>query len=69
MENISIAVRTFNERVRTMNQSNGKQLVLSPAEARSLHTDIFSMLANIAELSAQNSKDEVITVDLNGGKY
>lgn len=70
MESLSIAIRTFNERVKAMNQTNGKQLVLSAQEAKSLHNDIFSLLANIAELSSTSgTKDDVIQIQVDGGGF
>ena len=48
---ISLHVKAFNEKVRVMNQTNGKSLVLSTMEARNLHNDIFVLMAQIAELS------------------
>jgi hypothetical protein len=70
MEPLSLAVRTFNERVKQLNQTNGKQLVLSAQEARSLHNDIYALLANVAELSTQGSKtDDVIQISVDGGGF
>jgi hypothetical protein len=70
MEPLSLAVRTFNERVKQLNQTNGKQLVLSAQEARSLHNDIYALLANVAELSAQGGKtDDVIQISVDGGGF
>ena len=46
MQKLSLAVKNFNERVKVMNQTGGKQLSLSAEEARSLHADIFNLLAN-----------------------
>lgn len=70
MEQLSIAIRTFNDRVKQMNQTNGKQLVLSAQEARSLHNDIFAMLANIAELaSTAGPKEDVIQISVDGGGF
>lgn len=71
MEPLSLALRTFNERVKQLNQTNGKQVVLSAQEARSLHNDLFALLANIAELSAQGGApvDEVIQISVDGGGF
>jgi hypothetical protein len=52
MQKISIAIKNFNDRVRIMNQTGGKQVSLSADEARNLHADIFNLLANIAELQS-----------------
>jgi hypothetical protein len=50
MQQISIAIRNFNDRVKQMNQTNSRQLTLSAEEARNLHSDIYGLLNNIAEL-------------------
>ena len=70
MEPLSLAIRTFNERVKQLNQTNGRQVVLSAQEARSLHNDIYALLANVAELSAQGgTTDEVIQISVDGGGF
>jgi hypothetical protein len=71
MEQLSLAIRTFNDRVKQLNQTNGKQVVLSAQEARSLHNDIYALLANVAELSAQGGAvtDEVIQISVDGGGF
>lgn len=70
MEQLSLSVKTFNERVRVMNQTNGKQVVLSAQEARSLQADIFNMLAVMAELaSATQSAAEITQIQVDGGKF
>ena len=69
MENLSLAVRKFNDKVRQMNQTNGKQLVLSAEEARNLHNDIFALLANLAELASNTSSEEVIEISMDGGGF
>ncbi len=52
MQPLSIAVQSFNNRVKQMNQTNSKQLVLTSDEARNLHADIFNLLANMAEIQS-----------------
>lgn len=70
MEQLSLSVKTFNERVRVMNQTNGKQVVLSAQEARSLQADIFNMLAVMAELAtAAQSAAEITQIQVDGGKF
>jgi len=70
MEQLSLTMRTFNDRVKQMNQTNGKQLVLSAQEARSLHNDIFAMLANIAELTSKGGPEaDVIQISVDGGGF
>lgn len=72
MQPISIAVRNFNDRVKQMNQTNSRQLVLSADEARNLHTDIFALLNNINEIasSAQNIQEKpTSSISLDGGAF
>ena len=71
-ENLSIHTRVFNDRVRAMNQTQSKDLVLSAGEARNLHSDIFNLLARIAELESVASvaaNNNPINLDLDGGKF
>jgi len=69
MEQLSLTLRKFNDKVKQMNQTNGKQLVLSAEEARSLHNDIYAMLANIAELASNVAKEEIIQIGMDGGSF
>ena len=48
---LSLHLKKFNDRVKVMNQTNSKELVLSALEARNLHNDIFELLTQIAELA------------------
>jgi hypothetical protein len=69
---LSIHVRNFNEKVKVMNQTQSKQLVLSVAEARNLHTDIFALLTHIAELSdrpEQPSNTNIVQIGMDGGTF
>jgi hypothetical protein len=68
--NLSIHVRMFNDRVRVMNQTQKKELTLTAAEARNLHSDIFALLTHIAEISGNNTGGaEDITVLMDGGGF
>jgi hypothetical protein len=70
MQNISLAIQNFNNRVKQMNQSGSKQLVLNVDEARNLHSDIYALLANLAEaVSTSNDTEEVATTGLDGGGF
>lgn len=70
MNQLSIAIRTFNDRVKQMNQSSSRQLTLNSDEARNLHSDIFNLLAIIAELQQPKVTQEVISdVLLDGGGF
>lgn len=69
MEALSIAIRNFNEKVKVLNQTNAKQLVLSADDARNLHSDIYTLLANIAELKSGGSGEMVQISVMDGGRF
>lgn len=71
MQTLSVAITNFNNRIKTMNQTNSKQLILSADEARNLHADIFSLLTNIAELQTKPDATvpESLTLSLDGGGF
>jgi len=53
-----------------MNQTQRKELVLSAAEARSLHAEIYGLLAQIADLARKSDGPEpVIQVGMDGGGF
>jgi len=68
MEPLSLAVRAFNDKVKVLNQTNAKQLVLSADDARNLHNDIFTLLATIAELRSPAGSDSV-QISMDGGGF
>lgn len=70
-DKLSIHVRMFNDKVRVMNQTQSKQLILSVQEARNLHADLFALLTHIAELSDRPiAEPTVITqVGMDGGTF
>lgn len=70
MANITVAIKTFNERVKTMNQTGGRQLTLSADEARNLHADIFNLLGTIAEYQSRPSETPVNNnIAMDGGGF
>jgi hypothetical protein len=68
--NAPLHIRNFNAKVRAMNQSSGKLLTLNAEEARSLHAEIYDLMATIAGLTAQlNSTPTVTTISMDGGGF
>jgi hypothetical protein len=65
---LTIAMQAFNEKLRQMNQSNGKQLVLPAAEARNLQADIFALLAEFTSKPVEASA-ELTQVSMDGGGF
>lgn len=68
---LTIAIHAFNEKVRQMNQSNSKQIVLSAQEARNLHADLFSLMSELSVLAASKTAvvEDVVTVNVDGGGF
>jgi hypothetical protein len=52
-----------------MNQSNGKILTLNQQEARNLHSEIYDLMAIIAELSKGSVSSNNIEVGMDGGYF
>lgn len=71
MDNVSVHLRMFNDRVRAMNQLQKKDLTLTAAEARNLQSEIFELLTQITELSTKPSESsgDVITINMDGGGF
>lgn len=67
--NLPLHIKLFNDRVRVLNQSNGKILTLNAQEARSLHAEIYDLMATIASLSKNSDSSDVVTINMDGGKF
>lgn len=53
-----------------MNQSNSKLLTLNAEEARSLHAEIYDLMATIANLAGQTGSDTATTnISMDGGGF
>jgi len=72
-DNLSLHIKKFNDKVKLMNQTNGKQLTLTVQEARNLQSDIFDLLSLCASLSKQlqqnQTSNQVIQVAIDGGGF
>ena len=70
MQNLSVAMNKFNERVKLMNQTGSKQLILTAEEARNLHSDLFTLLSNLAEFQTKPEiRAESTSISLDGGSF
>ena len=68
--NAPLHIRMFNDRVRAMNQTNGRLLTLNAQEARSLHAEIYDLMATISQLSTQlGTAPSVTTISMDGGGF
>jgi hypothetical protein len=67
-QQLSLHLKNYNKRVQVMNQTNGKELVLSALEARNLQTEIFELLAKINDLTEiKKATDETRVVAIGDG--
>lgn len=70
--NLTMHLKMFNDKVKLMNQTQNKQMMLTAQEARNIHADLFDLLNHCATLSQRlNEKrsEEVITVAMDGGSF
>jgi hypothetical protein len=69
-QQLSLHLRKFNDRVKVLNQTNSRELVLSAGEARQLQADIFDLLTQIQSLTEVRSNEpEVIAVQVKGAGF
>lgn len=68
MSNIPLHVKTFNDKVRLMNQSNSRTLTMSAEDARNLHAEIFNLLAELSK-QPKNVANQPINVEMDGGPF
>jgi len=69
MKNLSLAMKNFNDKVKMMNQTGGKQLTLSADDARNLHADIFNLLTDLAESQTIPAEEIQKNLSLDGGGF
>lgn len=72
MNTHGLHITSFNDKIKVMNQLNKKDLILTAQEARNLHSDIFSLLNHINDLSAKLEKqdeDTAISIQVDGGGF
>ena len=69
-QQLSLNLRKFNDRIKVLNQTNSRELVLSAGEARQLQADIFDLLTQIQSLTEVKSNEpEVIAVQVKGAGF
>jgi hypothetical protein len=72
--NLSPNLKLFNDKIRFLNQTQSKQLILTSQEANGLHSEIFDLLNQLNILSqavqvATGDENGVISVEMDGGKF
>ena len=69
-QQLSLHLKKFNEKVKTMNQTNAKELVLTPTEARNINSDLFSLLTKIHDhTNLEQESTKPTTADFDGGGF
>lgn len=67
--NLPLQIKKFNDKLRVMNQANAKILTLNAEEARSLHAEIYDLMATISQLSKNSTVDDVVVINMDGGSF
>lgn len=70
--NLTMHLKSFNDKVRLLNQTQSKQLILSAQEARNLHADLFDLLNHCATLSQSLERlpeEQAVNVKMDGGTW
>lgn len=69
--NLTLHIKNFNNKVKVMNQTNTRELVLTKVEAQNLLSDILDLLTQIAELAKVDNKEQnsTVNVEFDGGKF
>jgi hypothetical protein len=67
--NLPLQIKKFNDKVRAMNQSNGKVLTLNAEEARGLHAEIYDLMATISHLANSATNEPTVAISMDGGKF
>lgn len=67
--NLPLHIKNFNTKVRAMNQTGSKLLTMNAEEARSLHAEIFDLLATVSNYADPKDTDQVVTVVMDGGGF
>jgi hypothetical protein len=67
---MSLHINKFIDLIRAQESRGGRDVSMSLADAKSLHSDITKLLLTLEKLrEEQNKTDEVITVEVTGGSF
>ena len=68
-DKLSLHLKMFNDKVRLLNQTNQKTMILSATEARNLHAEVFNLLTQIAELKTVGKNETPSSASFDGGTF
>lgn len=67
---MSLHINKFIDLIRAQESRGGRDVSMSLADAKSLHSDITKLLLTLEKLREEQSKtDEVISVEVTGGSF
>ena len=68
---MGIHIQKFNQRIQNLNQSGSRELNLGAKEARDLHSEIFGLLAQIADLERRilSNAPDTAQIAMDGGNF
>jgi sorbitol-specific phosphotransferase system component IIBC len=70
MSTVPLQLKNFNDKVRVMTQSHSKILTMTQQEAHALHTEIYDLLATIAELvKSRENNNTIAQISMDGGGF
>ena len=71
MDNLTLHLQAFNDRVKAMNQMKQTDLRLTAVEANNILSDLFAVLAQVSRLqrAIENNSNEVVQVVVDGGGF
>lgn len=71
MDNFTLHINSFADRVRAMNQMRSPELRLTPTEANNLLADVTQLLTQVAAANQkrETDPDQVIEVRMDGGSF
>ena len=71
-QQLSLHLKKFNDRVKVLNQTKAREMILTAAEARQLQADIFDLLTQIQAMSVvsqQTQNNDVVDIEMDGGGF
>lgn len=71
MDDFTLHINTFADRVRAMNQMRLQDLRLTPVEANNLLADITQLSIQVArsQAAADAAQEQTVSVEMNGGSF
>ena len=62
-------IQKFVDRVQSLEARQQKDYIMSMVEAKALHADITRLLLQLNDLSNRAQSEEVVTLQVSGGKF